>query len=341
MSVRHSPKPQQGVALIVVLLLLAIMTAIAATMSERLGLTIDRAANQNHSQQAYWYAMGVESLAKFGIEESVAESDTVNLSQPWAIENQIYPLDYGQATGQIRDMQACFNLNALSGLNITGSELSRPLLLNALKLLLEQVGTESYSAEVIADSAYEYISESDRVTTLAGVGEGTYEALQPSYLNPNTFIADLFELRAMQNVTPQVMRQVQSLVCAIPTDKFQLNVNTLMWYQAPLLVALFDMDLDIQQAEDLIDNRPYDGWESVDAFLAETTIAALEKTLRDKVKPYLSVESQYFELDTEVEVENARVRLRSLLFLDNAQQAHVLRRRFGGIIERVSDRTVE
>jgi general secretion pathway protein K len=101
------------------------------------------------------------------------------------------------------------------------------------------------------------------------------------------------------------------------------------------------MDLDIQQAEDLIDNRPYDGWESVDAFLAETTIAALEKTLRDKVKPYLSVESQYFELDTEVEVENARVRLRSLLFLDNAQQAHVLRRRFGGIIERVSDRTVE
>ncbi len=62
---------------------------------------------------------------------------------------------------------------------------------------------------------------------------------------------------------------------------------------------------------------------------------------RDKAKGYLAVSSQFFELDAEIIVAEARVRLRSLLYSNNKETATVIRRRFGGIGERVSDRSTE
>ncbi len=44
---------QRGVALLIVLMLLAIMTTVAASMSERLFLQFQRASNQINYQQAY------------------------------------------------------------------------------------------------------------------------------------------------------------------------------------------------------------------------------------------------------------------------------------------------
>ncbi|MCX9565278.1 general secretion pathway protein GspK, partial [Vibrio cholerae] len=76
---------QRGVALIVVLLLLAVMVSIAATMAERLFSQFQRATHQVNYQQAYWYSLGVEALAKKGIEQSYQDSETINLSQPWAL----------------------------------------------------------------------------------------------------------------------------------------------------------------------------------------------------------------------------------------------------------------
>lgn len=118
---------QRGVALIVILLLLAVMVSIAATMAERLFSQFQRATHQLNYQQAYWYSLGVEALAKKGIEQSYQDSETINLSQPWALKEQTYPLDYGQVRGKIRDMQACFNLNALAGVKLTPDSVKKPV----------------------------------------------------------------------------------------------------------------------------------------------------------------------------------------------------------------------
>ena len=111
MTIRtKTQRKQKGVALIVVLLLLAIMATIAAQMSERLFIQFHRAENQINHQQAYWYSIGVEALAKAGIEEAYKDGDTINLSQMWATEETTYPLDYGEALGSVRDKQACFKI---------------------------------------------------------------------------------------------------------------------------------------------------------------------------------------------------------------------------------------
>ena len=53
-------RSQQGVALIVILLIVAVMVSLAAAMSERMFTQFQRATHQINYQQAYWYSVGVE-----------------------------------------------------------------------------------------------------------------------------------------------------------------------------------------------------------------------------------------------------------------------------------------
>ena len=338
---RLGRRHQSGVALIVVLMLLAIMAAIAATMSERLTLGISRSAQKNDHQQAYWYAVGVEQLAKYGIEESFSDSDTVNLSQPWALDDQVFPLDYGEARGRMVDKQACFNLNGLAQLSLDGSENERPYLMLALIQLLKSKQIDEYQAEVIVDSLYEFVDSDSSVVTLSGVEESSYEALKPAYLSPNGLLSDSSELRSIYQVDRNVMHQLRGLVCALPTDQYLLNVNTVREWQAPLLEAMFNGELSLDDATQIIENRPFDGWASVDEFMQEGAVNALNSDIKNKAKAHFSVDSSYFELDGEVLVGDSRIRVRSLFFSNDKQSVQVVRRRFGGIVERIPNPEAE
>ncbi|CAM2989360.1 type II secretion system minor pseudopilin GspK [Vibrio diazotrophicus] len=334
-------RSQHGVALIVVLLLLVIMVSIAATMSERLFTQFQRASHQVSYQQAYWYSVGAEGLASVAIEQSYKDSDTINLSQVWALEEQTYPLDYGQLRGRIYDKQACFNLNVLGSIESSSGANTKPYPLRVWQTLLETLEVDNYSAEVIADSTREFVDSDNRVQTTYGVEDSYYESMSPAYMSANSLIADSSELRAIQQVSGDVMLKVAPYVCALPSDDWRLNVNTLAPEHAQLLTAMFSPNLSESNAEAVLKNRPFDGWASVDAFLAEAQIVATGESVIDQAKGYLTVDSQYFELDVQVLVDEARVRLRSLFFSDNRETATVVRRRFGGISERVSDRSAE
>lgn len=137
------------------------------------------------------------------------------------------------------------------------------------------------------------------------------------------------------------MRVISPVVCALPWNDWRLNVNTVGEEGHVILVALFSPQLSAEQALTLIQNRPYDGWATVDEFLAENELALLSETTRDNGKGYLTTDSQYFELDAQVIVNESRVRIRSLLHSEDRKNVSVIRRRFGGIIERVSDRSAE
>ncbi len=338
---RRSLRNQQGVALVVVLLVLAIMAAIAATMSERLTLGISRSSQKLENQQAYWYAVGVEQLAKYGIEQSFSDSNTVNLSQPWALEEQVFPLDYGQARGRMVDMQACFNLNGLAQFNLSGAENQRPYLMRALLSLFEAREIETYQAEIIVDSLYEYLDDDNSVVTINGVEESSYEALTPAYLSPNGLLSDGSELRAVYQVSREVANKLRGLVCALPTDQYLLNVNTVREWQYPLIEGMFDGQLSADQARSLLQNRPFDGWDSVDEFINQAALSNVSAEIKNQAKAHMSVDSAYFELDAEVLVGDARMRVRSLFFSKDKQSAQVVRRRFGGIVERISDPETE
>lgn len=330
-------KQQKGVALIVVLMLMALMTLLAVQMSERLHLNFYRVENQIQNQQAFWYAQGMEALGKVAIEKSLADSETVNLSQAWATRGQRYPLEGGEAIGDIVDRQACFNVNALSGIRpVTGSS-AKPFEVRALQMILEEAGVDSYDAEVVADSVWEYVDPDEAVNAAFGAGDSTYEGFRPPYLPPRDWMADISELRAVNGVSAEIYQLAWPLLCAIPSKELRVNVNTLDEKQAAILVGLFSPRLALSDAQKLIAERPYDGWNSEDDFLADPVLSSMDAEVKKQVKAFISVKSDYFQLDTEILVDRARVRLVALLKRDSDNKVTVVRRRYGGISERNSD----
>ncbi|TMX34607.1 type II secretion system minor pseudopilin GspK [Vibrio sp. Hep-1b-8] len=334
-------RKQRGVALIIVLLLLAVMVSIAASMADRLFGQFRRASNQLNYQQAYWYSVGAEALAEVGLKQSFRDSDTINLSQPWALEEQTYPLDYGTLKGRLVDKQACFNLNALAAATDQPSSSRSPYLVEVFQRLLEELEVESYQAEMISQSLWEYLDSNDVSNSSAGVEDSYYESISPAYLTANSMLSDSSELRAVNQASGEVVHKVLPYVCAIPTSDFRLNVNTLQPDQAELLSALFYPHLATSEAKKLLDSRPFDGWTTVDEMLSEGAFSGIDEKVLQQAKGYLAVTSAYFEMDVEIVVDDSRVRVRSLLFSNNQETATVIRRRFGGIGERVSDRSTE
>lgn len=328
---------QRGVALLVVLLIMALMTTVAVSMSSRMFVNFNRAESQMRYQQAYWYAQSVEALARYGIEQSFENDDTVTLSQPWAVRDQVYPIDGGQATGNVYDRQACFNVNGLRSIKPTANG-TNPQLVVSLQQLIESQGIDSFEAETAAAATWEYIDSDTNVQSQLGVEDSEYEARQVPHVVPNGFMADISEWRAVNGVTQEMFDKVSPLLCAIPSDKLVVNVNTLTEEQAPILSAIFHPSLSEEQAKALINGRnAAEGWQDVASFMAEPALASIEQEERDRLQQYIDVRSRYFELDTEITLDSTTLRLRSLLERDNNGAATVIRRRFGGMSDRDPD----
>lgn len=114
-------KRQKGVALIVVLMLVALVAVIGTEMASRLQLHVTRATNIKDNNQAYWYAMGAEQFAKKSIIELLERNNNVvSLEGGWSDEFT-FPLEGGGIQAQLMDMQTCFNLNAINAANVNNS----------------------------------------------------------------------------------------------------------------------------------------------------------------------------------------------------------------------------
>ncbi len=106
-------KKQQGVALIIVLMIVALVSVLATEMGARLQLQVARASSIKDSNQAYWYAIGAEEFARKSILQLVKKDpDAVTLEDGWS-EEFTFPVEGGGIQAQLSDMQTCFNLNAV------------------------------------------------------------------------------------------------------------------------------------------------------------------------------------------------------------------------------------
>ena len=114
MANKNRTQNQRGVALITVMLIVALAAIIAAQMTTRLQMQMQRSVNTSFNQQAYWYAMGAEEFSKrILIHDFKSDANVTHLGQAWAQEQSTYPVDFGEINGKINDLHACLNLNAL------------------------------------------------------------------------------------------------------------------------------------------------------------------------------------------------------------------------------------
>lgn len=354
-----SHKPQQGVALIAVLMVVALVVVIAVSMSGRLQLQLQRQLNLQDRQQALWLALGAEEFSRHLIKRTAVGKDTVNLSQEWAAQGATFPVEQGSISGKITDLQSCFNLNALqkaqepvqpgnnSGQNADqdqqqvanaepekkpdsnakGGAPQTPAQLGFQRLLEQSASELSMPAEYLVARLTDWLDADSQLQSAGGAEENDYAALEFPYYTANSLMVSKSELRVLLDMTAADYALVSPLVCVIPQQHLlQLNVNTMTEQQAPLLSGLIP-GLSEDDAQALIAARPEKGFENLEQFFASSQLSGLP--LGEESKTLFSVTSSYFQAELTVQLADSSFKLTSVLKV-NDNQVQVVARRFGG-----------
>ncbi|MGL5728396.1 MAG: type II secretion system minor pseudopilin GspK, partial [Plesiomonas sp.] len=238
---------------------------------------------------------------------------------------------------ELVDMQSCFNLNAMADLKHQDGSIERPLIAKQFLALLSGITLndkpfDRYQAEVITDSLWEFVDSNSAVETQYGVEDSHYLGLPVPYLAPNTLLADISELRAVNGVDATTYKAIAPYLCVLPEKKLEVNVNTLTTDKALLLQALFTPYLSLEQAQRVIRDRPRDGWIDVNAFLNAPEITGLAQEVKKAVMPMLTVNSHYFLLTSSAQVGRIELTLRSGLAKGKQESSfYVLRHQLGEV----------
>ena len=263
---------QQGIALIIVLLIVAVVSAVAANITTRNQIAVKRTINLADYDQAYWYAISAEELAKKVLKQDLDDSEgKVHLQQYWAQSDVIFPVENGQIKGKITDMRSCFNVNALS-VNApkpsqqNGGQQKKPLAVEQFTDLLVNLGMEPFNAEKMAYNIKDYIDDGSQPNPFGG-GDAVYESRDVPYRAARTLMSHRSELRAVIGVTKDVYRRLEPYVCAIPGNNQQvLNVNTITVEHAALLAAMLKNKISVGEAESVINQRNANGYDDIGDF---------------------------------------------------------------------------
>jgi general secretion pathway protein K len=317
---------QQGVALITVLMIVAIMVTVAATMTGRLTQSLKRTEGIIFAQNVYWYGQAAADLGKMILEDDFSDSSIVSLDQMWATSGMIFPLEDGHIAGEIKDLRSCFNLNAVG---LADKDNVRAVPVQQLQILLEALEISSYDAETIAESTRDWIDADDQSTASQGAEDSFYAARVVPHLAANSLMVDISELRSVQGVSAEIYEKISPYLCAIPSKEQKININTVSREQAEILYALFkdELELTVADLQEWLDDRPSSGWASVDEFLAVSLFDDLDAS--SPIKAQLSVESEFFQLKGLAEFSD-RLLAVDLVFQIKTKKAKLIRYQSGG-----------
>jgi len=279
-----------GVALLTVMLVLSIAAVTAVAMVAQEQVSIRRTGNLLGAEQAYGYALGVESRFQGILDADRDEEGVDGPADPWAAP--FGPVDVGEARveGQVEDLQARFNVN-----NLWRGDNPSPIDIERFDRLLQTLDVRSGVRQALLD----WIDPDDEPRFPGGAEDEAYLRATPAHRAANQLMVSASELRLVAGVGPEEYERLAPYVVALP-ERTSVNLNTA---PAAVLRALFK-GLSEDDARRLIDARRKQPFAHVDEALIHPALAGLE------VSPDgLSVGSSWFRVRARAESGSGRAEL--------------------------------
>ena len=193
-----SPRRQQGLALLMAMLIVVIATTIAVSIIYEEKFTIRKTGHMLLMDRAQLYAVGLEDWARIYLREDREESDTDNLDEYWAQGIPGLPIEGGFLNGYLEDEQARFNVNTLRDSEVA---------LNRFERLCDNLGVEKTFIPALMD----WIDQDFEIRYPDGMEEN-YD----TYRVANREMADVSELLLVHNVTQEIYEKLKPHITALP-----------------------------------------------------------------------------------------------------------------------------
>jgi general secretion pathway protein K len=299
---------QSGVALISILLIVALVTALLYHLIERQALVVAQTRQMVRADQSLAYALGAESYARQILFEdwNQAPSRALDtLTETWAIPAAPFEIDAGTLELSIEDLNRRFNLNSLAGQDATRN-------LQRLKTLLGSLGLDP----AVADAWKDWV-DSDSDGSGFGAEDAAYLMATPPFRTANQLAGSTSEVALLDLLDPDQLARLLPNVAVLPTTALRINVNTA---GAPTLEALAPQ-LTPARAESLVESdRRYE-----DANVLVAEIPELSAGV-----DAMAVVSEYFEIHARAEIDGFRTELTSVIHRNpNTGRMTLLSRDFG------------
>lgn len=285
-------RTEGGFALLQVLLVFAMLAVIVSQLQYAQRIQIERAYQSLFLGQAQAYIDSAEAIAQVGLKLDLDNTSKDTFGEAWNQPIGPLPLDEGSIALDLNDLQGRFNINWLhpdSG--------NAPAAMESMKRLLLELGLG-------ADIAEELKKWFDKDSG----AEFDYLDMEPSYTPSFQLMADITELRLLKSVDREAFAVLAPYVSALPADA-PLNINTA---SQPVMMALVSY-IGQAEAQQLIDARPEEGYDSVDAL---TNQALFQQNDAPLLLKNLSVVSYWFDLYSEVTLDDRTLIQRSRLYRD-------------------------
>ena len=213
-SIARSRRSQSGVALIMAVLIVALATILAVNVGFKGFMDQRRIATRYALDQGFQVAVGAEawaadSLRRDGAQGGPRRQD--HLAEEWATPIPPIPVEGGELSGYLEDMQGRFNLNSL--VVRQGDQLQPdPLAVRRLERLLEILELETKWAGVIAD----WIDTDGQAGFPDGAEDAVYTSQTPAYRTAEMPITRASELLALSEFGIERYRKLEPYVTALP-----------------------------------------------------------------------------------------------------------------------------
>lgn len=255
---RPIPHREQGAALINVLVLVGVLSALSTSLFDRMRLARHLDAARSVQDQARAGALAAETLLLASVAGPLP-STPITLATP-----------AGPATATLAPGGNCFNLNSVA-MGPPGRTIIRPLGVEQLAGLLTLLDVPQDEASRISAATADWI-DIDSQPGPGGAEDPAYARAATPYRTGGTLLADVSEWRAVAGVTPAIYARARPYLCALPeTELSQPNINSLAPAGAPVLAAI--AGLDVATARTAIAARPTTGWASASDFWSQPLLS--------------------------------------------------------------------
>ena len=297
-----------GVALVSVLLIVAVVSALAYHLMTHHSLTLAASRQLFEQAQLREYALGGEIFARQMLYEDWEQESSRPIDtflEKWSKPFNPPQIEDGKVEIRVTDLAGRFNLNSVVG----GGGLENHA---RLKRLYRALNIDPS----LADRWLDWIDDDSEVTGL-GLEDGDYLLYDVPYRTANQPAAHLSEVALAAGLSREEFARFRSHVTVLPPLRLGVNVNT----ATSSVLESLGPNFGPSEAQSLVQSeREY---EDIESFTAD--YAALGDSAG-----VLAVRSDYFEISVRVEWFESRVVLTTVVYRDpSSGQLSVLSRDFG------------
>ena len=292
----------RGVVLISILLIVLLLSAVAITFGNKYLVSLKRAQYiefQSLSLNAFRNveAMSLNKIDKF----SRFNSSNLTKENPLLTDEIYFEINGATIIGSIDDASNCFNINSLVRAGKEDYQENKKSM-NAFRELMYLAEVDNNVAEEIIDQIIDWMFILGRL------------------------LIDIEELKSIPSVRLVDWDIFKEFFCAYPfATNLKLNINTLDKNNIFLLTSFFP-NIDLKDAEFIIENIPLNGFEDINAFLQFFDDIDLSSPNGE-----ILFTSDIFNIKTVIDYEGYSASSKSTLIYGKNKNGYILSRTYNGI----------